>query len=790
MEVIIILIVLAIIGYVIYQSLPNQKFQKATSLFDSGNFAEALIILNEIFQKHPEAPAKQAECKLKEGLNIKSKNKDDAIKCFKEIIETKKRLPINSSKEKYELFEARAFFEIASIQFSQSIIASSTESKIKELKGNLLFIDNATKSNIERDFVTLKEKHYSELALIYFQYGIQNEKMLKLSEAIQNYSTSRDYSVQSSNTIILNNAITRIGICKLKNNDSIEQVALEAASKAPYEYKKDFFYRYAKVLVKEEQYSEAEKIIATHLNFSSPEIEKIKELLKCKRVKRAINKVNEINYTIEQLYEKSFPVEEVKMLYETIDKQIEEIKSVVPILSAKLQGLKPSLFNRLLSHYILAGKYASGINLIQNYSFFWESPELLKNLGICCYGFTAQGNLTEKNHRIVISNWLTSVFSDKVILKSLEATTWDDNYTFTLIDSIGSSYDHHTEIPDNANYEEVSDTNISIGDTQRELLQQFELLLHTTISDHSLSKVVNDCYKGEKEGVEKIVSVIGKDILFAAPHFAKTYGLSEGIIKELDNDYKEYLNEESLEAGISYIKSSSGTYVAEYAAAKELISKIVSAIKTDKLSDLKAVVTKGNKVLIEKYESISGTAEDIVFNAFTLKIEQDSQNENLIHLMEECIGFLNQNEKLRAQCSHFIYDYCDSKWKTKPLEKLIELMIKSIKHNPNNYRAAKSITILINNALMDIANGTCSSTSQIYTLIDNIKRINSPVLKEALKELQVLRNRVLASMSTETRQTIMFGVNLNSNGLKLKKVLETMQSLAGGSPTSGFLDLS
>ncbi len=789
MEVVIILIIAGIIAYVIYQSLPNPKFQKASSLFDSGNLGEATKILNNIFEKHPDAPAKLAECKLKEGLNAKPKSDNEAIKYFNEVIEVKKRLPSNASKAKYEIIEAKAYFEIAVIQFSNSISVSNAETKVKNLKDNLRFIDTATKSGIESDFIALRKKHLSELAEIYFQFGTQNEKSAKLIEAIQQYATAKDYSVQSSNSKILYNATTRTGICKLKNKEHFEKTILEDVNKAPLEYKRDFFYRYAKKLLQDKEYSEAEKVIATHLNFSSPANDKIKELLKSKQVKSAIKKVNEINYTIEQLYENSFPVEDVKTLYETIDKRIEEIKSVVPTLSDRLQALKPSLFNKLLSHYISAEQYASAINLIQKYASFWESPELLKNLGICCYGFAAQGNLTEKNHRIVTSNWLTSVFSDKVILKSLEATTWDDNYTFTLTDAIGSNYEHHNDIPENVNYDDVSDANISIGATQRELLQQFESLLHKTISDPLLAKVVNDCYTEEKEALEKIVSVINKDILFAAPHFAKTYGLNEEIIKELDNDYVEYLNEESLEAGISYLKSNTDTYVREYATAKESVSKMVSAIRNEKLNDLKAVVADRKKSLIEKYETINDSAEDLVFNAFTLKIEQNEENENLIPLMDESISFLNQNEKLKAQCSQFIRDFCDSNWKKKPAVKLLELLIKSIKYNPSNYRAAKSITILINNNLMDIANDATTSASQIYSLIDDVKKIKSPVLKDALKELQVLRNKVLSSMGAEASKTILLGYNLNSNGMKLKKVLDTMQALAGGSSTSSIFDL-
>ena len=282
--------------------------------------------------------------------------------------------------------------------------------------------------------------------------------------------------------------------------------------------------------------------------------------------------------------------------------------------------------------------------------------------------------------------------------------------------------------------------------------------------------------------------VINNDILFSAPHFAKTYGLNDEIIKELDNDYVEYSNEESLEAGISYLKSNTDTYVREYATAKELVSKMVSAIKNEKLNDLKAVATDKKKTLIEKYETINNSAEDLAFNAFTLKIEQNDENENLIPLMDECIRFVSQNEKLKAQCSSFIHDYCDAKWKTKPAVKLLELLIKSIKYNPSNYRAAKSLTISINNNLMDIANDETTSASQIYSMIEEVKKIRSEVLKESLKELLVVRQKVLSSLGTEGAKTIALGYNLSSSGMKLKKVLDTMQALGGGSSSSNLFD--
>ena len=98
-------------------------------------------------------------------------------------------------------------------------------------------------------------------------------------------------------------------------------------------------------------------------------------------------------------------------------------------------------------------------------------------------------------------------------------------------------------------------------ETVRNLLQQFETIIHKEIQDAKLSKLVNDFYDSEKEAIEKVVEVVENDIFFATPYFATSNGINNEIIKELDNDYHSYSNENALEAGIPYIKNSNSTVV-------------------------------------------------------------------------------------------------------------------------------------------------------------------------------------------------------------------------------------
>jgi tetratricopeptide (TPR) repeat protein len=802
MEAIIIFIIIGIIGFLIYQSLPSTKFEKAKSLMSSQKINEAINILNVIFDKHPEAPLKLAECKLKQGLIAKSTKEDNAKVYFSEILKIKERLPNKANKKKFEIIEAKAFFEISQINFNQSISESNIDKKISKLTDNIRFIASATKTGVENDFNLLKTKHEYELGETHFYLGIKSEKTGRFVEAIRNYANSANSVKVSSNSKIFHDAKTRIAICKLKNDEIIDLACIENVKATNIQYQRDFFFRYAKKLLNLKEYSEAETIISTYLNFNSPAIDKLKEILKIKKIKDAIKRVKEINYNLDQLYEKSFPVEDTRTLYDSLDNTIVIVKEVIPDLADKIVQLKPSLFNRLLSHYISVEKYTDAINLIHKFSSFWESPEMLKDIGICCFGFVTQGNLNEKNYRIIISNWLTSVFSDNVILKSLDSTTWDDSYTFTLIDSKGANFYQHEDIPDNVNFNETSETNISIGSTQQELIEQFEMILHSKTAETSFTKEVYDFYVSEKTAIERIVSIINIDLLFASPTFARNYGINESIIKALDDDYVKYSDEESLDAGIPYLKSQTDTFVREYSSAKDVLTKIVSGIENENLSSIEAVVSDRKKVLVQKYISINDTLEDLAFNAFAMKIKKNEDNGNLIPLMEICIQFANQNQKLKYQYSNFVANYCISKVNKKKIDNFqaLGLMKKSYLYSADNPRICNNFITLINFNLMDVLNDRTNKSSEIYKILDDIYLKRSSVFIQSTGELAESRLSILSELRKSgvdislidgnpfsPNLNFSFNTSLTPEGIKLKKVISYLKKLCEGNSTSSSL---
>lgn len=795
MEIIIILIIVTIVGYLIYQSLPNTKFEKAQNLFNNKNYFKAENILNEIFEKHVDAPSKLAECKL--VLGQQASNETDKKRYFNEVVEIRKRIRNSASFEKYESIESKALFEIAKIQYQE------TKGDIEKLNQNISFIDTANKKHSESNFKILKTKHFSDLADSHFKKATEKEKSSKHSdviEAIQSYTTAKDYAVKSDNISITNNSVARILICQLKLSQVINLNNIPEIEQSDNNIQNELYYRYTLQLIKNKEFSEAEKIISSQLNFQSSVIDKLYEILKAEKNNNAVKTIAEINSSIEKLYNNTLSTEELNSLYDNLDSASNEISLIDKSLSERISTIKPTLFNRLLTHYISAEQYGNAINIINKYPKFWESPELLKNLGICCYGFTSKGLLTERNYRIVISGWLTAVFSDRVILKSLDDTTWDDNYTFSLLEAIGSNYSQHDEIPDNVNYDEISETNISIGATQKELLHQFETIIQKNIQDANLSKLVNDFYDSEKEAIEKVIEVVENDIFFATPYFATSNGVNNEIIEELDNDYHNYSNENALEAGIPYIKNSNKTVVYQYFYANDLIEKVISAIEKENSVTIKNLNTKDNKKWIDKFDNISSSVEDRLFNSISNRISVDDENEKLIPIMEECIAFSNQNEKLKHQYSNFIVNYCISKVNDEKIDnfKALSLMKGAYLRSPNNPKICKNFITLIRFNLMDMLNDRARKTTEIYTILDWVKNNMSSTYKQNSSELSKARREILQQLKQagvdislfedNSLSSLMSGHSLSSEGLKMKKVLSYLKDLGNEQSSINPLD--
>jgi hypothetical protein len=791
MEAIIIIVVVGIIIFLIYQNLPSTKFEKAKSLYANGNILDSLNVLNSIFDKHPDAPAKIAEIKYNQGLAQISSSKDAALSFFDQVLNLKKRIKSSSNVALYHKFEAKTHYEISKLTFQQIEAQATSKNKETSIVSNIKYIDSNIKVGLESEFTALKIKHISQLAKLFYDFGVEKEKAEKYVDAISDYSKSLKHANDSSNSTTRTLSICRTEICKLKNGEIISENNLAEINKAPKSIQFDFYFRYAKRLLVYGDYNNAEKIITGKLEKNNKEVEKLYSFIKTDRQNKAIIKVDEINKTIENLYSNSIDIEEVKQIYTDIDKSLISIEIEFPAISSKFNNLRHSLFNRILNFYIDERLFGNAISLIEKFPKFYQFPELIKNIGVCSYNFAHDGNITEKNYKSIISNWLTAVYSDKVIIKSLEYTSWDDDYTFTLNDSIGAKYEIHDVLPENINYDEPTGDNISIGVTQRELLNQFEILLNKTVSNPTLLSACQHYYSYEKESIEKVIELLDKDILIAGPHFSKAFSINEDIIEFLDNEYSEYDNEEALQAGIPYLKDNSNTYVREYATAKELVDSVRMSIEREDIKAIKDANSDRKKSLLDKFETIKNNIQDSFYNILVSKIEYDDESDVLIKIMEEVIKFSPINDKLKYQYSTYVSNYCIGKVNNQEIsnyEALI-LMKQAYFFSTSNPRICKNIVSLIRFNLLDILNGQTLKQTEIYKCLDEVYLKRSDVFKSNTSELIKARQDIFSqlkeagvdiSLFEENALSIRFGQTLNAEGEKIKRVLSYFKKMSEG----------
>jgi hypothetical protein len=115
------------------------------------------------------------------------------------------------------------------------------------------------------------------------------------------------------------------------------------------------------------------------------------------------------------------------------------------------------------------------------------------------------GSLNASNYKKIISIWLTAVYNDYLIVRSLDHTKWDDPYTFTLDDSLSQTYGYN-DLPNNINFDKPSDSNVSIGHVQKSLLER---------SDAALSngnKKYYDFYLEQRKAMDAYASVKYKEL--------------------------------------------------------------------------------------------------------------------------------------------------------------------------------------------------------------------------------------------------------------------------------------
>lgn len=779
---IIVIVIIVIVWLLNYQNQNNAdtKFKNAAILVGKKKFDEAQEALFKLISEHPMAVKKYAECFFIKAEELKNKgNISEAITNYKRVLDSKNLLTSTSDRPSFYKLAESAFYEISELQFNSISSNGNSLVQIKALKTNLNFIKNS-EFNKSKKIPKLIEKHNKIIKKLYFELGQNEEKKGNLIQASNNYSNALTYANKNYSQYF--NIVGRIELCKIKLNKNIELENVNLVDKAKIQIRNDFYFRYALHLFRRGKFAEVEKIIYSQkLDLKNPEVKKLEKLIQNEKIKSAIKEITNINNQIKEIYNKTASIDLLISLYDSLKFKESKFKKIIPDISNEIEKLKPSLFNRILQYYYERNKYWKAINTIIKFPDFYNSPLLMKNLGNTSFNLLQDNGLTLQNYRIIISLFLTSAYSDKVILTSLEETVWDDEYTFSLIDSVGSNYELHSEIPENVNYDEITESNISIGEAQKYLISEFENLLNEKVAEYALPNEVFKFYHVEKQSIENIIQIIPNEIVFATPYFAKRFNISNQIIDELEHDFSEYKNEESLKTGIPYLNDNRDLWINDYFEAKKTIDALIDSIYQVDNTKFSNSLTASRKKLIYKFETLVESMESRAIDSLSSITKKQSASENVLDLIKKTFEIVPNNGKLKYLYSSYAANLCVTKINSDKMTiyKGLKIMSNAYKISPNDLRTCTNIIALIRMNILSILNDKSTDIISIYSILDEIKENRSTTFKNNAGELLKARNEILNSLPSEARIAIISGANLNNSGRQLKKGLGYLAQLGG-----------
>jgi len=428
--------------------------------------------------------------------------------------------------------------------------------------------------------------------------------------------------------------------------------------------------------------------------------------------------------------------------------KIEEQKNIIedfPQYSTTIFEIQKNLFSKLLHQYISEQQFEKCLDHIISYPNFFDSIELLKDAGICCIRMATNGKITESNYKNVISIWLTAIYNDDIFINSLENTSWDDDYTFTIKNAVGKfgSFIYKRDWA-NINREEPSESNIAIGDSQRELINLFENALNS-IQPESLHNKVYSFYADEKKAISDLVDLLGYDTLHTTPEFAKTFNTSDTILKHANWRYETKANQELLMVGSKYftlrfndkggVIYSSTDMFDKFACAKHYSDMAIERIKKGT-----QVSPDVYKEVLNWFDKIKYSFENEVLVIFNSKIKINDSDTQLITIMEQVFNIIPHSEKLGYLFADYTTSYCIDKINSKSITeiKALELLIKAISICPDNHKTAKNLAIFIGMHLSDD-----SFSQKLKSLITSLQKIESESLYDSFQsELLPLRNEL------------------------------------------------
>jgi hypothetical protein len=565
--------------------------------------------------------------------------------------------------------------------------------------------------NYQTDNINLSiSKLDAAIAERYLKKGLANEIQNQFDEAIACYNILyKDFKNVSE---IIELILLRIQIVFLKNtlkfkksinNKTINELLRNSKRNNVVV---DLAYRYVIHLIKNAEISNAINVIENYLPSKSKEVILLKDICKNAEIKMAKDFLVNLNLKIAKISAEELSVDEAMQIISEIE-VIETNCAILNDIEGRILELKDNLIDYVIFKSFKAENYHESLHYIKKYKNNYITDDILfRNAAIASIGIIAMGRMNEGNFKELISFWVTAIFNVKLFIDSLSYTSWDDKFMFSIQTSLGSLIDDDKEnIPVNVNYDDVDDTNISIGEVQKYLLDKIENYISKDCYNDNIKIVCLDFLHAEINAITSLYSLeLEYQIFGCTPYFAKQNNyLLEQISESLTNElqYSGINSEDVLKVGILYnMRENQFKF---YSDAIILKNKSIEVIKSKSESQIKLIFTKQNISKIKNYDELYLKLCNDLREEFKNQIKDERYFEKTItYFLVVCQAISDEN--LDYLVSNSTNRICVSKLNEETISKSngLKILADVYKVIKNNDKLNENIQAIINAAVIDV----------------------------------------------------------------------------------------
>lgn len=555
----------------------------------------------------------------------------------------------------------------------------------------------------------------------------------KLTEASDLYREINSLEAKKVPTL----SALRFMLCKLKSRDTSDilehkdriYILLRNSAKAYNSEKKDIAYRFALTLLKSGEDKEALSVLSEFL----PEEEKLKKACEQGEMIKAQAKLEDFNAKLEAVKHKSLSSDDAIYFINHMLDYAEVIKPILGLPRPTLVKYRNKFKNYAIFKLFDEGRFDVAFEkMIKVHPDYLDDLTALRNIALVCLNIVEANQMFPSNFREVIAVWITAIYQERLFVKSLDYTSWDDQYTFSLYGAYGHfNEDTIGDLPDNVNFSDEDDSNIVlIKDVQRALLDRFE----AAISDN---QHYHEFFTSQKDAMDALIALnLDEKCRLVAPYLAHNnddifQGISDALEQERQQGYDNW--EDVLSVGALYQIPQS--IYADYNNAKIYFNNCKESVETFTLMKARQAFTPEKVDMINRFDKLDSALRSYCnskVSVLSAKNKNDFKNNYSFYIVV-CDAL--KDSTLSFTFSNYVMQYVVGEVNGNFMKKsdAADIILSIFLLDKNNTRVKENLQTLFE---MMVREAGSANLQAIKTILSRLYVVDTGFYKELSKELE------------------------------------------------------